>query len=167
MNDDANDDVWWSTREPSIGGVSGWTPGKLWCDSTGAALPLSLPVLVLDNDMSFPDDLTWQMETLVRSDSPVVRGPFTLDSSFFSASYSAALSEQLIDESSSSDWALDDVSSNVSGFWTKDMPDAAFRIVGAANGSFVFRRCPDSAPSTCNETCVWRDVVQYLSLIHI
>eukprot|EP01043_Picozoa_sp_COSAG02_P059441 COSAG02_NODE_7579_length_2950_cov_19.547176_3_plen_637_part_01 len=161
LNDDANDDVWWSTREPSIAGVSGWTPGKLWCDSTGAAMPLTLPVLVLDNDVSFPDDLTWQMETLVRSDSPVVRGPYTLDSSFFSASYSAALDEQLIDDSSSSGWAPDGVSSNVSGFWTTDMPDAAFRIVGAANGSFVFRRCPDSAPSTCNETCAWRDVIQY------
>ena len=153
MSDSSTSDGWWSTREPAIADVSGWTPGKLWCDSTGAALPLMLPVLVLDNDVSFPDDLTWQMETLTRVDSPVVRGPFTLDETFFSSSYGAALAAST--GTSGALW------SNTSGFWNVDMPDAAFRVVGAANGSFVFRPCPDSAPAMCNETCVWRDVIQY------
>ena len=151
---------WWTTREPAVANVTAWTPGKLWCDSTSAALPLDLPVLVLENDVAFPDDLTWQMETLTRVADPVVRGPFTLDVSFFSSAYNLVSDGASADGSGSGDWAAD-MESSATGFWTAEMPDAAFRIVGAGNGSFVFRPCPDSAPAMCNETCVWRDVIQY------
>ena len=47
---------WWTAREPTIDNVTAWSPGKLWCDSTGAALPLRMPVLVVENDVSFDGD---------------------------------------------------------------------------------------------------------------
>ena len=155
-----------STREPAIENVTGWTPGKMWCDSTGGALPLTLPVLVIENDVGFPDELEWTLETLVTLDGPVVRGPFTLDETFFSSAYGRALAQtfplstpeddpagsEAIGSGSWSDglaessWSPEAWPSNASGFWNADMPDVAFRVVGGANGSFIFRPCPESAP---------------------
>jgi hypothetical protein len=148
---------WWTTREPTIANVTAWMPGKLWCDNTGAALPLNMPVLIVENDVSFPDDLTWEMETLATVAVPVVRGPFTLDETFFSAAYMAALNngtgiDGLVDNSTAAGSASGSASwseswedneqlqaHNASGFWNADMPDVAFRIKGAGNGTFIFR----------------------------
>jgi hypothetical protein len=63
----------------------------------------------------------------------LVRGPFTLDSSFFSDSES--------------------------GFWTAGEPDAAFRIEGAATGTYMYRPCESPLPEACATACVWKEVV--------
>ena len=140
--------AWYTTREPAIGlADGGWTEGKLWCEATGAAFPLVIPVLVVDNDVPElwgaetayvnSDDVLWQLQTLVQGadDTRWSRGPFPLDATFFS------------------EWA--------SGFWTAEMPDAAFRIDGDANGTWIYRPCPDTAPASCSTTCMWDNVVQY------
>ena len=110
------------------------------CD---AAFALRMPVLVVENDVSFPDDLTWSMESLPTASDPVVRGPFTLDDTFFSSAYDDALLDVAwaddADNSSvsSASWSLDMHVGNASGFWNARMPDVVFRIKGAGNGTFV------------------------------
>jgi hypothetical protein len=139
---------WWTSREPMVLGVGGiaasgfsdppnlgWDEAKLWCLASGAAYPLSLPVLVVDNDVSSPDQLLWQLQTLVHgADDTWTRGPFTLDSTYFGTT---------------------------SGFWNDAMPDAAFRIDGAANGTTIFRPCDGAgAPANCAEICTWTELVR-------
>jgi hypothetical protein len=86
--------------------------------------------------VSFPDDLTWQMETLTRVDSPVVRGPFTLDETFFTM--------------------------RARGFWDPDYPDVSFAFSGnISNATHMFRPCLANAPEGCNETCVWRELTHF------
>ena len=46
-----------------------------------------------------------------------------------------------------------------SGFWNDDMPDAAFRLDGNANGTSIYRPCGVDAPTSCSTLCVWDDVV--------
>ena len=94
------------------------------------------------------------MDTIVSDNQPAERGPFVLDTSFFS---------------------------NASGFFTADKPDAAYVIGGPANGTYIFRPCFYMPPELssgivgiecdtmadlcaydqCNASCVWRDVVRY------
>ena len=65
-----------------------------------------MPVLIVDNDFEFPDAVVWELDTLVAgSTDELVRGPFTLDATFFSRTDS--------------------------GFWSEGEPDAAFRIEGS------------------------------------
>jgi hypothetical protein len=42
--------IWWTTRNPTLTDVSGWSAAKLWCEQTGAAYPMAIPVLVTEND---------------------------------------------------------------------------------------------------------------------
>eukprot|EP01050_Picozoa_sp_SAG11_P008191 SAG11_NODE_709_length_7645_cov_51.686059_2_plen_1938_part_01 len=134
-NVESTEDGWWTAREPLIDEVSGWYEGKMWCEASGQALPLHTPMLVVDNDVSAPDELVWQLQTLVQGSEDLwSRGPFTLDESFFSG-------ESL--------------------FWNDDMPDAAFRINGAGAGTKIYRPCGADAPAECNTTCVWDEVVRY------
>ena len=80
------DGRWWTTRDPLIDMVDpSWDNAKLWCEENGAALPLDMPVLIVDNDFEFPDAVVWELDTLVvGSTDEWVRGPFTLDATFFS-----------------------------------------------------------------------------------
>jgi hypothetical protein len=96
---------------------------------------MRIPMLIVENDVAVPDSLVWRMQTLLAdTDDTWERGPFTLDASFFT---------------------------EAPGFWNEDMPDAAFRIDGTANGTWIYRPCGTDAPTSCNATCVWRDVVRY------
>jgi len=83
--------AWSTARAPHLSGVTGWSPGKLYSSATGSYYPLSLPVLVLDNDEYILHEYLGEMGRLYGLDSLVEtgldawRGPFSLGPSFFSA----------------------------------------------------------------------------------
>ena len=58
---------WWTTRDPMDQSIvnPSWNNAKLWCLENGAALPLTLPLLVVDNDFAYPDTVVWELDTLV------------------------------------------------------------------------------------------------------
>eukprot|EP01048_Picozoa_sp_COSAG05_P015248 COSAG05_NODE_1816_length_4031_cov_2.062309_2_plen_618_part_00 len=111
----------------------------------------TIPVMSLSKDAA--GVLGVSMATIVSASQPAERGPFQLDSSFFS---------------------------NSSGFFTDGRPDAALEIAGLGNGTYIFRPCihmpTGIRPGTvqcgatraemclsgsCNATCVWNQVVRY------
>ena len=135
LSTDLVDGRWWTTREPLLSLQNGsWSAAKLWCEESGAAVPLDMAVLIVDNDIEFPDAVVWELDTLVAgSTDELERGPFTLDATFFSRTDS--------------------------GFWSEGEPDAAFRIEGIANGTYIYRPCEASLGASCSTTCVWTEVV--------
>ena len=84
--------AWWMTREPMIenppsgwvptwhdGRILSWVPGKFWCEASGTSFPLSIPVLVVENDVEFPDS-----QSIKVSRRPAPRSAFPMR--FFRAS---------------------------------------------------------------------------------
>eukprot|EP01043_Picozoa_sp_COSAG02_P101986 COSAG02_NODE_38008_length_434_cov_1.632836_1_plen_127_part_01 len=89
-------------------------------------MPFNMAVLVVDNDVSFADESVWQLETLATAATPVVRGPFRLDDSFFSSHYGSALLSSEFNSANKVDPQAEDVDAGSeswsSASWTGSEP---------------------------------------------
>jgi hypothetical protein len=109
--------------------ITAWAGGKFWSDATQTYRPLSIPLLVQDNDRWKFDKVLgdwgrlYRLLSRVSRTSPAWRGPFTVDKSFFASQLNLQDSDLSEEQTVKDDFFV------TKGIFA--LPDIAFRIRGS------------------------------------